>query len=215
MVDKKGFINATAGYSLPAGSPFGKNSEKLLGPGQSVQVSVGYRPGRQWGMTASYTYVTNLFRKESLLGTSEAGLGGRNPWELVTTNCTVQTLLAGPMVTLPAGRVLFDLQLSGGYAFASNPGSELYTEFARLPLSMITPSRRASALAAGAGVTMRYKLTRWLAANASVQYLTANFKYDQDLVNEIQIGAERTTQSVNAHQPVGFVNLGAGLSFLF
>jgi hypothetical protein len=210
----KGFVSLTAGYSLPTVSAFGKNTEKMMDAGQSGQVSVGYRFGQRLGMVASFSHVTNSVRTQALLESAARNAMGINTWQANATNCSLQALMAGPMVTFSAGRFLFDAQLTAGYALASSPRTEVFTEYARMPLSMITPSQTTGSLAAGAGLTARFKLNRWLAAHASAQYITADLKYD-NLMQEVQIGKQVSTTPVASHQPIGLLNLGGGLSFLF
>lgn len=212
-LEHKGFVSVTTGYSQPMASPFGKNSQKLMGGGQVAQVSLGYRLGRRLGIVGSYAFVSNTIRKDALLKSVSENLES-NSWESNATNCTLQTLMVGPLVTIPMGRFLFDFQLTGGYAQATSSRMELYTEFLRLPLSYKTPSQTTNALAAGAGFTTRYKVNRWLAVHASAQYITADLKYD-NLMQEIQIGRQVSQEPVQSNQPTGLLNLGAGISFLF
>jgi hypothetical protein len=212
-LDHKGFVSISTGYSLPTVSPFGKNTESLMGSGQSAQASVGYRLGRKLGMVASYSYITNTVLKEAMLKSISENLVP-SYWESNATNCMLQSIMAGPMITLPAGRFLFDFQLTAGYAQATSSRMELRTEFLRMPMSFTTPSQTTGALAAGAGFSTRYKLNRWLAVHASAHYVTANLKYD-NLVQEIQVGSQYTTEAVPTLQPTGLLNLGGGLSILF
>lgn len=210
----KGFVSATAGYSVPTLSPFGKNSEKIMGHGQSTQASVGYRLGRHLGIVTTYSHVTNTIRTDALIASATTAGVQINSWEAKASNCSFQTLMVGPMLTFPLGRLLLDAQLTGGYSLATSPYTELYTELSRLPLSMVTPSQKTEAIAAGAGLTAHYKLNRWLAAHASAQYITADLKYT-NLVKEVTIGRQHTTEVLPASQPLGLLNLGGGLSFLF
>jgi opacity protein-like surface antigen len=209
----KGFVSVTAGYSVPVASPFGKNTQKLMGGGQSAQVSLGYRLGRRLGMVGSYSFVSNTIRQDALLKSVSGNLES-SYWKSNATNCTLQTLMVGPLLTVPMGRFIFDFQLTGGYAQATSSRMELSTEFLRMPLTYTTPSQTTNALAAGAGFTTRYKVNRWLALHASAQYITADLKYD-NLMQEIQIGRQVSQEPVQSHQPTGILNLGAGFSFLF
>ncbi|HEV7348795.1 hypothetical protein [Telluribacter sp.] len=214
-IKHKGFISMTAGYSLPTVSPFGKINEKMMGHGQSGQASVGYLLGRRLGAVATFSHVTNTIRKEVLIESASGQGLGQDSWEASASNCSLQALMVGPMVTITRGRFLLDAQLTGGYALATSPHTELRSEFSRQPLSMITPSQKTKALAVGAGLTARFKLNRWLAAHASAQYITADIKYD-NMTQEIQIGQQITSQPLPVSQPVvGLLNLGGGLSLLF
>ncbi len=204
----------TTGYSIPTLSPFGKNSEKIMGQGQSAQASVGYRLGRHLGIVTTYAHVTNTIRKDALVASATTTGLDINTWEAKASNCSIQTLMVGPMLTFTFGRFLLDAQLTGGYSMATSPYTELYTEYSRLPLSMITPSQKTEAIAAGAGLTTHYKLNRWLAAHASAQYVTADLEYD-NLTKQVTIGRQHTTEVLPASQPLGLLNLGGGLSFLF
>ncbi|GAB3175073.1 hypothetical protein [Telluribacter humicola] len=214
LLKHKGFVSTTAGYSIPTLSPFGKNNEKMMGYGKSAQASVGYRLGRHLGVVTTYSYTTNTIRKDVLLASTTTTGVEINTWEARASDCSLQTLMVGPMLTFNLGRFMLDAQLTGGYSLATSPRTELHTEFAQLPLSMITPSQNTEAIAAGAGLMLHYKLNRWLAAQASAHYITADLKYE-NLAKEVTIGKQHTTEVLPSSQPVGLLNVGGGLSILF
>lgn len=210
----KGFMSVTAGYNMPAcNTPFGKNLNDVLVNGQFAQTSVGYRFGRRLGVVGSYTYATNAVQPNAMLnalGQSSAAAD----WNPNPTNCITQSVMVGPLVTIPSGRFLFDLQMTAGYAASSSSRIESTTVGRERPISLMLPSRTASALALGAGATVRYKLNRWLAVHSSIQYMTANLEY-KNLTQEINMGNQRSVQPVTPHQPMGFMNFGVGASFIF
>lgn len=204
----------TAGYSTPTcKTPFGKNTQHLMGNGQSAQISAGYRFGRRFGVVGSYGYATNVINKTALLETVGQSQQAAD-WKASASNCTLQSLMVGPLLTVPTGRFIFDFQLTGGVAKAFSPRMELYSDQPRSPMHYHTPSQTAYAPAAGLGVTTRYKLSRWLAVHASIQYITADLKYE-NLEQQIQIGNQHSVEAMPASQPVGLLNLGGGFSFLF
>lgn len=209
----KAFVSVSAGYSQPMGTPFGKSSQNLLGEGQSLQVTAGYRPGRMYGVVATYTDVSNTILKDRLPGMIPVNFNGVD-WQTSATNCTLKTYMAGPSVTLQKGLFLFDFQLTAGYAEGTSSHMELVAPDTRPAMYLTTPSRTTQSLAAGAGVSIRYKINRWLAIQANANYVTANLKY-KNMAQEIVIGPQHSVEPVPPHQPIGMLNSGGGLCFMF
>jgi len=213
-IDHRGYVSFTAGYSLPGcNTPFGKNTENMMGVGQFAQTSVGYRIGRRLGAVASYSYGTNTIQKDALLNGIGQNLDPAN-WDTQATNCILQSLMAGPLLMVPVGRFQFDFQLTAGVAQSTSSRIELNSLGREQPISYKTPSQSTHAFAAGAGATARFKLNRWLAVHTSLQYITANLKYS-DLQQEIRLGNQRSIEPITAHQPLGMLNLGGGFSVIF
>lgn len=210
----KGFVSVTTGYNMPAcNTPFGKNMNDVLVNGQYAQTSAGYRFGRRLGVVGSYTYATNAAQPGAMLNTMGQSVDPA-AWNTKATQCITQLVMVGPLLTIPTGRFLFDLQVTAGYAQSSSSRIELTSVNRNQPVSLMTPSRTAQALALGAGATVRYKLNRWLAVHSSLQYVTANMQY-RDLTQEINLGNQHSVQPITPHQPMGFMNFGVGVSFLF
>ncbi len=210
----KSFVSLTAACSRPMATPFGKNTQNLLGNGQSVQVSVGHRLGWHWGAVGSYTYSTNPVRPNDLLRLVREDVEHSVPWQSTATNCTLQSALVGPMFTVQASRFVFDFQVTAGYAQGTSSHMEFRSKYRKEPTSYMTSARTIRGFAAGAGVTVRYKVFRWLALHTSAQYVTADLKYD-NLYQEIEVGRQGTAEAITSHQPLGLLNVGGGLSFLF
>lgn len=213
-IDHKGYVSFTAGYSLPGcNTPFGKNREDMMSAGQFAQTSVGYRFGRRLGAVATYYYGTNAIQRDVLLD----GVGKHvdpKDWDARATNCNLQTLMAGPLLMVPAGRFQFDFQLTVGVAQSTSSSIELNSLGREQPISYKTPSQSTRSFAAGAGATARFKLNRWLAVHTSLNYITANPKYT-DLQQEIRLGNQRSFEPLSARQPLGMLNWGGGVSFIF
>ncbi len=213
-IDHKGFVSFTAGYSLPGcNTPFGRNTDDIMGVGQFAQTSVGYRFGRRLGAVATYSYGTNTIQQDALLHSIGQNVNPAN-WDTHATNCTLQSLMAGPLLMVPAGRFQFDFQLTAGVAQSTSSSIELNSLGKEQPVSYKTPSQSTYAIAAGAGATVRFKLNRWLAVHTSLQYITANPKYT-DLQQEIRLGNQRSFEPLTARQPLGMLNWGGGVSFIF
>lgn len=213
MLRPKTFINVSAGYSQPFWTPFSKNNQTLMGEGQSLQASVGYRPGRKLGVIAAYTNVSNTILTDKLSGTIPVKFDGVQ-WQTSATNCTLQTFMAGPLLSLQKGLFFFDFQLTAGYALGTSSRMELVSPDTRPVMYLTTPAKTTQAVAAGAGISIRYKVNRWLALMANANYVTADLKF-KNLAQEIVIGPQRSVEPVASHQPVGLLNTGAGLSFMF
>ncbi len=184
-----------------------------MGVGQFAQTSVGYRFGHRLGAVASYYYGVNTIQQDALLN-----LLGKNAdpadWDSKATNCNLQSLMAGPMLTVPAGRFQFDFQLTAGVAQSTSSRMELNWRGQEQAISYTTPAQTTRTFAAGAGATARFKLNRWLAVHTSLNYITADLKYS-DLQQEIRLGNQRSFESLNSHQPLGMLNWGTGVSFIF
>ncbi|GHB69608.1 hypothetical protein [Persicitalea jodogahamensis] len=213
-IDHRGFVSLSAGYSLPGcNTPFGKNTEHIMGSGQFAQTSVGYRFGRRLGGVVSYSYGTNTILKDALLNSIGNNVDPAD-WDSHATNCTLQSVMAGPLLMVPAGRFQFDFQLTAGLAQSTSSHIELNSRGRDEPVSYKTPSQSTHAFAAGAGATARFKLNRWLGIHSSLQYIAANLKYS-DLQQEIRLGSQRSVETINASQPLGMMNWGGGISFIF
>lgn len=210
----KNFVSLTPALSRPMATPFGKGTQNFLGDGQSVQLSVGHRLGWHWGVVGSYTYSTNPIRQNDLLRLVRENLEQSAPWQTTATNCTLQSVLVGPMFTVQVSRFVFDFQLTAGYAQGTSSQMELSSQYRQTDISYTTPARTIRAPAAGAGVTARYKMFRWLALHASAQYVTADLKYE-NLYQEVKVDRQSSVEAIAPHQPLGLLNLGGGVSFLF
>ncbi|MPR33316.1 hypothetical protein [Salmonirosea aquatica] len=214
----KTFASVTASSGRPTVSPFGKNTQNFLGKGQSLQVSVGHRLGWHWGIVGSYMYSTNPIRKNDvqndLLRLVRVNVEQSAPWQSTATNCTLQSAMVGPMFTLQAGRFVFDIQATAGYAQGTSSDMEFNAQYQQEAISYTTPARTILAPAAGAGIAIRYKIFRWLALHGSAQYVTADLRYD-NLYQEVKVGRQSSLELIRPHQPVGLLNVGGGLSFLF
>jgi hypothetical protein len=209
----KNFVNLSVGHSTPTWSPFGKNKYNYMGRGESAQVSIGHRIGRQLGVVTSYSYVTNTVLADGLINSIPVKFDP-GTWESSATNCTLQTYMAGPLLSLQAGRFLFDFQLTAGLAVATSSRMELAAPDVRPAMLLTTPSLTTQALATGLGTTIRFKLNRWLAVQANAHYITADVRY-KNMVQEIIIGPQQSREPMAARQPVGVLNTGGGLSILF
>lgn len=83
-----------------------------MGDGQSMQVSVGHRLGWRWGIVGSYTYSSNPMQKNDLLRLVRENVVQSAPWQGTATNCTLQSVLIGPLFTVQVSRFVFDFQLT-------------------------------------------------------------------------------------------------------
>ena len=205
----KNFVSLTTSSSRPMASPFGKGTQNFMGDGQSMQVSVGRRLGWHWGVVGSYTYSNNPIQKNDLLRLVRENAEQSAPWQSSATNCTLQSVLVGPMFTVQASRIVLDFQLTAGYAQGTSSHIELRSQY-----PLLLPARTVRAPAAGAGISARYKMYRWLALHGSAQYVTADLKYE-NLYQQVQAGHQSSVKPIAVHQPLGLMNLGGGVSFLF
>ncbi len=178
-----------------------------------MQASVGYRPGRQLGFVATYSTISNTVLADKLPETIPVNFDGVS-WLTSATNCTLKTYMAGPLLTLQAGLFLFDFQVTAGYAEGTSSRMELIAPDTRPAMILTTPAKTTHSVAAGAGVTIRFKVTRWLAIQTTANYVTANLKY-KNLAQEIVIGPQLSVEPVAPHQPLGMLNTGGGLCFMF
>lgn len=205
----KSFVTLTAASSRPMATPFGKGTQNFMGNGQAMQLSVGHRLGWHWGVVGSYTYGTNPVHQNDLFRLVRENVGQLAPWQSTTTDFTLQSVLVGPMFTVQVSRFVFDFQVTAGYAQGTSSHIELRSQF-----PLLLPERNTRAPAVGAGVTARYKVFRWLALHGSAQYVTADLKYE-NLYQQVKVGTQSSVKPIAVHQPLGLLNLGGGVSFLF
>ena len=207
-------ISLTAALSKPTVSPFGKNTQNFLENGQSLQLSMSHRLGWHWGVAGSYTYNTNPVRPNDLLRLVRENVEQPAVAPSAPTHCTLQSAMAGPMFTVQASRFVFDLQLSAGYAQATSFHPSTGTQNQQADKANPSEARTIGALAAGGGIRVHYKIYRWLALHASAQYIASDMDYN-DLYQEVKPIRLNPIKIVSPHQPLGLLNVGGGLSFLF
>ena len=126
-LQKNGFVSVSAGLSQPLGDFGKKTGESRSGMalrGQSMQVSAGYRMAGPLGLMVRYEQTTHGIDPSAMLNqysqspgdhlsvTAAAGRAGQ--WQ-------TRSILAGPYMTIPFGRMAIDLRGLAGQVWAICP----------------------------------------------------------------------------------------------
>jgi hypothetical protein len=180
MQDKKAFVSVSAGVSLPLGE-YGSgtaNTQRacMAGSGLAASLSAGYRVFDRFGLMAKAEHHRNAFRTRALINSVDAG--ATTDWTANAGDWSVTTIMAGPYLTVNKGRFSADGRLLAGWAQATMPDTQLSGSYGAGVMSVQTVGSQSSALAAGGGATLRYRLNPWLAAHANADFSYAVLTFD-------------------------------------
>ncbi|QJD77676.1 hypothetical protein [Spirosoma rhododendri] len=172
MQDKKAFVAVSAGVSLPVGEygsgVAGTQRASMAGPGLAVSLSAGYRLLDHAGLMAKVEQHRNTIQTRALVESVDATHS--TDWSVNSGDWSVTTFMAGPYVTIPKGRFSFDGRILAGWARATMPDTQVSGTYGSTPVTMQTIGSQSSALTAGAGTTVRYRLNPWLSAHANADF---------------------------------------------
>lgn len=216
-VDRRGYLNLSAGASMPVGSlsaadPEAHSDLKALN-GSSMQISAGYRLGRLFGVMASMTNCLNDANTNPMVENVSKSQFGTN-WRAKggTWNCS--HLLAGPTISVASGLFMFDGRLAAGYSWVQRPSTELKGNFYQMPIVMETYVERSRSFMVGIGTSVRYKIGRNFALALHADYLSTRAKFD-NVKSSISLGGDQATDFAPETHPIGILSLNGGLSLLF
>ena len=216
-VDRRGYLNLSAGSSIPVGSLAAADPEtpsdlKALS-GSSLQISAGYRLGRLFGVMASMTNCLNDANTQPMVENVSKSQFGTN-WLAKGGTWTCSHLMVGPTISVASGLFIFDGRLTAGHSWVQRPATELKGNFYQLPIVMETSSERSKSFMMGIGTSVRCKIGRNFALAVHADYLSTRAKFD-NVKSSISLGGDQATDFVRETHPIGILSLNAGLSLLF
>ena len=219
-LQKNGFISVSAGISQPLGTFARKTGDASSGMalrGQTMGAAAGYRLAGPLGLMARYEQTRYGIDPAALLNeytqlpgdhlvVSVPG-GRRGQWQ-------TRSIMAGPYLTLPIGRVAFDVRAMAGQMWATCPETCIEGQLNRLPTLIRTSNQEARAIAAGFGLTTRYRITPTVALNLDADYNSASFTF-ANVPRDPQMGGRRTQTTFTEQQSLNTINLASGLTIQF
>ncbi len=215
--DKKGFVDASAGVSVPIGhfascSPLDEQAS-MAGRGLAFNVSAGYRLMGRVGLMVRGEHLRNGVQTNSLINALYRN--DTDQWTANAGNWAVTTLMAGPYVTIPLSRFSVDARLLGGRMMATLPGTAMAGNFGDVRIVVHTSGAESQAMAYGGGVTLRYRLGRSLSLHLNGDYTQSSLKFD-NLSSVVQSNDDIPQRATfSSTRIVSVVSLSAGVSVLF
>ena len=218
---KNGFVSVSLGTSQPLGN-FGKRTTDaeengLALRGQTWSAMAGYRLAGPMGLMGRYEETQNGFDANALVnafikspgddlkGSTPAGKSGR--WQS-------RSLMVGPFITIPMGRFAIDIRALAGQAWATCPETCVQGKLNQTETLIRTDSREAKALASGAGMSLRYRVSPTVAIHVNADYSTARFTF-ADVPLESRYGNLSQQLTYNSQKTLTTATLSAGLTIQF
>lgn len=216
--DKKGFFAASAGASVPVGrfascSPT-DNQACMAGEGFAFNVSAGYRMVGPVGLMVRGEQHRNTVNTGAML--SAISQSNASNWTAKADNWSVMTVMAGPYVSLPmGGRFSLDARLLAGRALAVLPNTSVAGMVGRSEMSVKTTGSQSTAMAYGAGLSVRYRLGLNTAVLFNADYSQAAFTFD-NVTSTTTSGTSRPESATfSSDRTVNVVSASAGIAILF
>ncbi len=213
---KLGFIALSAGVSLPTGD-FANRTVTSEGAGLAergsvISISAGYRVLGVLGLMGQFQQQHNLMDASALLtlpllNQADKRIATAGQWTITST-------LGGPYVSLPVGRFSLDLRALAGPATASCPANRIDGWQGDIAMSLQTSTAQARSMAYGGGLTVSYRLGRFLATQVNADYTTARFTF-AEMTTTLTDGVRSQRVVADGQKTISALNLSGGLTFLF
>ncbi len=218
---KNGFVSLSVGTNQPLGT-FGKRTTEadengLAVRGQTWSVMAGYRLAGPFGLMGRYeetqngidtkTLTANIIQSpgDNIQGSTPAGKTGR--WQS-------RSLMVGPFVTIPLGRFALDIRALAGQAWATCPETCVQGKLNQTETLIRTENREAKALASGAGISLRFRVSPTVGLHVNGDYSTAHFTF-ANVPLESHYGNLRQQLTFNSQKTLSLATLSAGLTIQF
>lgn len=223
-LQKNGFLSVSMGTSLPTGD-FGQltvcpetvNRNGLALSGRVWNLSAGYRLGGPLGLMARYETVQHGVQPAALTSLYSQ-VAGDVLQAVVPTGRAGQwqssSLLLGPFVTIPLGRLALDFRALAGQAWATCPETCVQGTLKAVETAVRSQNQTSTAIASGLGTSLRYRLTPIVALHANADYSAASFRFN-DIPLESRSGDVTNRTTYSAVRTLSMVNLTAGVTLQF
>lgn len=219
-LQKNGFISISAGITQPLGTfgqLTGEENSGMAIRGQSMSVSGGYRMAGPLGLMARYEQTYNGIDPTAMLGrysqfagselTVSAAAGRAGQWQ-------TRSIMAGPYVTIPIGRVSLDVRALAGQIWATCPETCIQGKLGSVNMMVRTDNQESKAISAGIGLTARYRLTPAVALHINGDYSSAAFNFANVPV-ESQLGNIAQQSTTNSQKKLSMAIFSVGLTIQF
>lgn len=215
--DKKGFLAASAGSSLPVGqfascSP-ADNEACMAGQGLALNLAAGYRIAGPVGLMIRGEQHRNAVNTSAML--EALYRNDSDVWTAKADNWSILTVMAGPYLSVPFGRFGLDARLLAGRALAVLPNTSMAGNFGRTEMVVKTTGAQSVALSLGAGVSLRYRLGRAMSLQLNADYSRAEFTFKNLTTTAISNNARSESSTYNSTRTIGVVSVSAGVAVLF
>ncbi|ARK12053.1 hypothetical protein [Fibrivirga algicola] len=219
-LQKNGFISISAGISQPMGT-FGKltgeQSSGMAIRGQVMSVSGGYRMAGPLGLMARYEQTANGIDPTAMLGrysqlpgdqlTVAPATGRAGQWQ-------TRSIMLGPYVTIPVGRVSLDIHALAGQIWATCPETCIQGKLNQQATIIRADNQESKTISAGIGLTARYRLTPAIALHMNGDYSSSSFTFaDVPLESTVGAVAKQTTFTSSKTLSMATVSLGLTIQF--
>ncbi|QKZ12021.1 outer membrane beta-barrel protein [Spirosoma sp. KUDC1026] len=217
--DKKGFVNLSAGVSIPvaqfANSSSGNSEASMASPGTSINLSVGYRLLGNWGLMIKGEQLKNFYNTKAMLAAVSPVRAESDVWTAKADNWIVNSVMVGPFVSLPYRRFALDARLLAGLVQATLPGTSMEGNYGYNRYAIQTFGATSKGLALGGGVTVRYRLSPYLSITLAGD-LTRSQLVFHDLRSMASSSAGRSESvAYNSERVISAISVSTGMSFLF
>jgi hypothetical protein len=208
------------GISQPMGAFAKRTAEESSGMalrGQSMSISGGYRMAGPLGLMARYEQTYNGIDPSAMLEeyiqspgdelAVSAAAGRAGQWQ-------TRSLMAGPYVTIPIGRVSVDLRAMAGQIWATCPETCVEGKINRISTMIRTDNQEAKAISAGIGFTARYRVTPSVAVHVNGDYSSAAFNFN-DVPIEAHLGNNIQRITFDSQKKLSLATISVGLTIQF
>jgi hypothetical protein len=219
-LQKNGFISVSAGISQPMGTFSQRTAAQSSGMalrGQSMSVSGGYRLAGPLGLMGRFEQTFNGIDPTALLAnfvpspgdhlTASAATGRSGQWQS-------RSIMAGPYITIPAGRFSFDVRALAGQIWATCPETCVEGRVNRETTMIRTASQESKAISGGIGLTTRYRITPSVALNVNADYSSSTFTFANVPVAS-QVGTVTKIAGVTSQKSLSMAVISMGLTIQF
>ena len=215
---KRGFVAVSAGLSQPMGrfaSLDGTDEQAgMAGRGLALNGSAGYLLAGPVGLMIQGQHTKNSLQTAGLLNSFYRQEG--DTWTAAAGDWTVTTVMAGPYVSLPLGRMSLDVRAMAGRTAVVCPATSLLGQSGGIEFSVRSEQCRGQAMAYGAGITARYRLGLNTALHLTADYVQSTVPLETTTTSQSDTGFYRDQSATYTIQkPINLVSVSAGISILF
>jgi hypothetical protein len=215
---KRGFVALSGGVSQPMGrfaNLDGTDEQSgMAGRGVALNLSAGYLLAGPVGLTVRAEHAKNALQTAGLLSSFYRQEG--DTWTATAGDWTITTVMAGPYVTLPLGRISLDVRAMAGRTAVVCPATSLLGQSGGIEFSVRSEQCRGQAMAYGTGVTARYRLGLNTALNLSADYTQSTVPLETTTTSQSDTGFFRDQSATyTVQKPISVVSVSAGISILF
>lgn len=211
--DRRGFISLSLGAAVPFGDFASTSSDNddagFALTGGNVNIAFGYKIGQNLGLTAMLNAGSNPLNTDALEDEFQDNYP-QTTWSVSSDPWTYGALMVGGFGSFPLGtRSSFDIRMLIGALSSASP--EIRATATGFGVSA-TGRRESKTVTTGAfdvGFIVRHRITNPLCIFASVDFLTANPRFEN-----VETTTSFGSQTTNFDQNLRVLNLNVGVALL-